>query len=59
MEQIGSYLQEAHLQVIRQEYIIFFPPSFRRLRIVERSLGWCALGAQYVVVSEKIENPAA
>ena len=38
---------------VRRVYIVFFPRALRMARLLESRLGWCPLGAQYVVVGEK------
>lgn len=38
---------------LRRDYIVFFPRFLSWLRPVERFLGWCPLGAQYVVTVTK------
>jgi 2-polyprenyl-3-methyl-5-hydroxy-6-metoxy-1,4-benzoquinol methylase len=43
-----------HLRVIAHDYIVFFPRWLAWFRPLEWSLAWCALGAQYTVVGEKI-----
>lgn len=47
----------AGLCEIRTEYLLFFPPRFRRLSQTESWLRWLPLGGQYVVVGTK--EPAA
>lgn len=44
-----EYFRRAGLDEVSRRYIVFFPRALKRLRSVETSLGWCPLGAQYVV----------
>lgn len=43
----------AGFSAIRHRYRLFFPGALRRLRPVERFLGWLPLGAQYLVVADR------
>ncbi len=47
---------QADLKVMRRQFIVFFPKFLSFLRSFENLLGWCALGAQYVVISQKADN---
>lgn len=53
-------LRDAGLTFIRREYIVFFPRVLSGCRPLERFLGWCPMGAQYVVtaVKESMTEPA-
>jgi SAM-dependent methyltransferase len=44
---------DAGFSTLRHRYRIFFPGRLRRLRPLERFLGWLPLGAQYLVVAER------
>ena len=48
-----ALLQSAGLNSLSRDYIVFFPRIFGFARFLERHLGWCPLGAQYVVVGCK------
>jgi SAM-dependent methyltransferase len=48
-----SYVKNAGLQLLRRDYILFFPGIFSWLRPLERGLSWCPLGAQYVLTAGK------
>jgi 2-polyprenyl-3-methyl-5-hydroxy-6-metoxy-1,4-benzoquinol methylase len=52
-KEVYGYFEQARLQLLRQDYIVFFPRWFARLRPAERFLGWCPLGAQYAIVGQK------
>lgn len=47
-------LRQAGWRVRACRYRLFFPRALAFLRPLERGLGWLPLGAQYVVVAEKI-----
>lgn len=51
-ETIG-YLRRAGFSSVCTAYVIFFPRQLLWVRPLERWLGWCPLGAQYVVQSRK------
>jgi SAM-dependent methyltransferase len=42
----------------RTDFLMFFPPRMTFLRTLEKFLGWIPLGAQYVVVAEKMGDVA-
>jgi hypothetical protein len=46
-------LRGAGLGSIDRRYILFFPWSSRGFRLIERSLGWLPLGAQYCIFGRK------
>jgi 2-polyprenyl-3-methyl-5-hydroxy-6-metoxy-1,4-benzoquinol methylase len=48
--EVTGYFRHARLNVLRRDYIVFFPHLLRRLRPMEDLLTWCPLGAQYVLV---------
>jgi len=45
------------LAIARSRYIVFFPFRHALLQWLDRRLGWCPLGAQYVVVGRKEGAP--
>lgn len=49
--EVLGYMRQAQLDVIRHDYIVFFPSLLKSLRPLEKLLTWCPLGAQYAVVS--------
>ena len=48
-----GYVSQTGFRNIRREYIVFFPHLLRWVRPLEKYLGWCPLGAQYVVTGTK------
>jgi SAM-dependent methyltransferase len=44
-----EYFTRAGLRQVRRRYIVFFPRALKWVRPAERFLGWCPMGAQYVV----------
>jgi len=48
-----SYVDAAHLKLLRRDYIVFMPRALSALRLLEPALAWLPLGAQYVVLGEK------
>ena len=46
-------LHDAGLRYRRCDYIVFFPKLLSSCRPLERFLGWCPLGAQYVITAAK------
>ncbi len=47
-------LSRCNFEVIRADYIVFFPHFLRMFRFLEERLSWLFLGAQYVIVAKKI-----
>jgi len=45
--ELRGLLVNAGLELLRQGYTLFFPPSLKALVRVERMLGWLPLGGQY------------
>jgi len=43
----------SNFERVTSRYIVFFPKILKFLRRFEDNLGWCPLGAQYVLVGEK------
>lgn len=52
-EETKTYLKRSGLCRVRSDYIVFFPRALKWLRGLEPVLGWCPLGAQYVVTARK------
>jgi len=52
-EELRKYFANAHLRVVRRDYITFFPRWFAWFRPLEPLLSWCPLGAQYAVQGRK------
>jgi SAM-dependent methyltransferase len=50
---VTALLRPYGLQVIRWDYIVFFPRILNVLRGLERRMGWFPLGAQYMVVAQR------
>jgi len=48
-----DYLRRCELEQIALDYIVFFPHALRWLRPMERTLGWCPLGAQYAACASR------
>lgn len=53
--EVKRYFACAGLSAPSVNYIVFFPRILAPLRPLERWLGWCPLGAQYVICSTRIE----
>lgn len=51
--EVVGRLRAAGLRFVRRDYIVFFPKPFSYFRPIERFLGWCPLGAQYVIIAAK------
>jgi 2-polyprenyl-3-methyl-5-hydroxy-6-metoxy-1,4-benzoquinol methylase len=52
-------LEGIGLSPIKLDYIVFFPRMFSALRVLEPSLAWLPLGAQYVVAGQRSSSSAA
>lgn len=52
-QHVIEHMRDAELRVIRRDYIVFFPRLLSGCRPVERFLGWCPIGAQYVITAAK------
>ena len=48
-----AFFQRNELRVLWREYVVFFPRWLAWFRPLEPFLGWCPLGAQYVVVTSR------
>ena len=51
VREMEAYLRGSELQVLRRDYVVFFPRWLRWFRSLENRLRWLPLGAQYVVVA--------
>lgn len=52
-KEVIAHLRDVGLRFVGRDYIVFFPRLLSRCRPIERSLGWCPLGAQYVITAAK------
>ena len=52
--QVRNVLLEAGMEVVMQEYRVFFPAFLKLLRPLEKCLAWLPLGAQHFVVGKKL-----
>jgi SAM-dependent methyltransferase len=52
--QVRNVLREAGMEVVMQEYRVFFPAILKFLRPLEKYLTWFPLGAQHFVVGKKL-----
>ena len=52
--QVRNILREAGMEVVKQEYRVYFPAFLKLLRPLEKYLVWLPLGAQHFVVGKKI-----
>ncbi len=50
--EVGSLLTSS-LELLRRDYIVFFPKWLSGLRVFERFLNWCPAGAQHATVARK------
>jgi len=48
-----AHLKDVGLHFLRRDYLVFFPRVLSRCRPIERFLGWCPAGAQYVITATK------
>jgi SAM-dependent methyltransferase len=53
MKEACGLLRGAGFEIIRRDYVLFFPGPLKALRGVERWLGWCPFGTQYIVLARK------
>jgi SAM-dependent methyltransferase len=51
--EIAQYFRGAGLQLVRRDYVVFFPKLLAFLRPLEPALGWCPGGAQFAIVGQK------
>ena len=52
--QVRNVLREAGMEVVMQEYRVYFPAFLKLLRPLEKYLAWLPLGAQHFVVGKKL-----
>jgi SAM-dependent methyltransferase len=52
--QVRNVLLEGGMDVVMQEYRVYFPAFLKLLRPLEKYLAWLPLGAQYFVVGKKL-----
>ena len=52
--QVRNILREAGMEVVKQEYRVYFPAFLKLLRPLEKYLVRLPLGAQHFVVGKKI-----
>ena len=55
-KEVIAHLYSVGLQLVKQDYIVFFPRPFSLCRPIERFLWWCPLGAQYVIIGKKLSK---
>ena len=51
-----DFVSHSGLQVVRRDYIVFFPHLLSWLRRLEPYLKWCPAGAQYALVAQRGAN---
>src|ERR1019366_9978274 len=51
-----KYILHSGLEVLRRDYIVFFPHLLAWLRPLEPHLSWCPAGAQYAVMARRTAN---
>lgn len=51
--EVKRYFRAAGLEVVRNDYIVFFPKPLAALRPMEPMMGWCPAGAQYALRAAK------
>jgi hypothetical protein len=51
---VRNVLREGGMEVVMQEYRVYFPAFLKLLRPLEKYLTWLPLGAQYFVVGKKL-----
>jgi 2-polyprenyl-3-methyl-5-hydroxy-6-metoxy-1,4-benzoquinol methylase len=49
----AGYVLNSGLQIVRRDYIVFFPRLLLWLRPLEPRLSWCPSGAQYALVARR------
>ena len=52
--QVRNVLREAGMEVVMQEYRVYFPAFLKLLRPLEKYMAWLPLGAQHFVVGKKL-----
>jgi 2-polyprenyl-3-methyl-5-hydroxy-6-metoxy-1,4-benzoquinol methylase len=48
-----GYVSRSGLNLLRRDYIVFFPRLLAWLRPLEPFLGWCPAGAQYALIAQR------
>ncbi len=51
--ELKRYFRGAGLDVVRNDYIVFFPKPLAAFRPIEPMMGWCPAGAQYALRGAK------
>ena len=51
--EVNKIFKKTGLQVVMQEYRVFFPAFLRIFRSLEHFLRWFPLGGQYFVIAKK------
>ena len=51
-----AYVVHGGLEILRRDYIVFFPRPLSWFRSLEPHLGWCAAGAQYALMARRTAN---
>lgn len=51
--EVRGFVLRSGLEVVRRDYIVFFPRLLSWLRQVEPYLGWCPAGAQYALMARR------
>jgi SAM-dependent methyltransferase len=49
----AGYIRKSGLEVVRRDYIVFFPHALAWLRPMEPYLRWCLAGAQYAMIGRR------
>lgn len=49
----AGYVLQSGLDVLRRDYVVFFPRLLAWFRQLEPYLGWCPAGAQYALVARR------
>jgi 2-polyprenyl-3-methyl-5-hydroxy-6-metoxy-1,4-benzoquinol methylase len=51
-----GYVLDSGLEVLRRDYIVFFPRLLAWFRQLEPYLNWCPAGAQYALMARRVAN---
>ena len=54
LETVKKNLLKSNFELIKGDYIIFFPRFLKKVRFLEKWLSWLPLGAQYVIAGRKV-----
>ena len=49
-----NHFLKSNFEIIKENYIFFFPGFLKKLRFLEKRLFWLPLGAQYVIIGKKL-----